>query len=56
MQWTDLPSKKKPRADLNLKLEKVSEWTAQMEAFGVDTMGRSAPHNHKSPNYGCGRS
>lgn len=48
--WTDFPSLRKPRADLVLRLEDVSDWEDQMRGAGLELGGRSLRHIGKSKN------
>lgn len=50
VQWTDFPSKRKPRADLVLKLEEVGDWENRIRAAGVEIGERDLPHIGKSAN------
>lgn len=50
VQWSDFPSKTKPRADLVLRLEDVATWQTAMRDAGIEIGDREVPHKGKSKN------
>lgn len=48
LNWTDYPSKRKPRADLVLRFENVAKWEDIIRAQGIVVKGRALGHENRS--------